>query len=247
MQDEGFFQKHDIVEDLSGIFDDLPGFIYFVKDAERRYVAYNLRLSRIFDIPKGGDLSQILGKRDDDLMPNHLMKVIRDDDLLVLEHGQTILNKVELVPRGNGFVDWSTTIKKPLKNNCGTICGIVGVTRPFSQGVTSLSKNEELGTALDIIHDKFRESLSIADLAKSVHVSQSSFLRKFKACFSMTPKEYIRHFRVQDACHKIVQTTQGFAEISYDCGFADQSHFSREFSRIMKESPSSYRKRFRIQ
>ena len=247
MQDDGFFQKHGIVEHLSGIFDDLPGFIYFVKDTERRYVAYNARLNSIFDSGDDDDVDHILGKRDDDFMPQNLMEEIRRDDLLVLEAGETILNKVELVPRGNGFVDWSTTIKKPLRASNGMICGLVGVTRPFSQGVTSLSKNEELGSALDTIHEMFRENISIADLAKSVHVSQSSFLRKFKDCFSMTPKEYIRHLRVQDACHKIVQTTQGFAEIAYACGFSDQSHFSREFSRIMKESPSSYRKRFRIQ
>ena len=37
----------------------------------------------------------------------------------------------------------------------------------------------------------------------------------------------MRHLKVQEACHKLTQTTMNFAEISYACGFSDQSHFSR--------------------
>lgn len=243
MQNDDFFQTHQVSNALAGIFDDLPGFVYFVKDLDKRYVAYNKRLLDIFEVE---DPAGILGKRDDDFMPPNLYKEILKDDMLVLETGESIINRVELVPGGNGFVDWSTTTKKPLQDSTGKVCGIVGVTRPFSQGTTSMRKNEELGEALDTIHQSFRENLPISDLAASVNLSLSSFLRKFKACFSMTPKEYIRHLRIQEACHKIVQTTQSFAEISYECGFADQSHFSREFSKIMKEPPSSYRSRFRI-
>jgi len=243
MQDDDFFKTHQVSNALADIFDDLPGFVYFVKDMETRYVAYNQRLVEIFNV---SNPEEVLGKRDDDFMPPNLFKEILKDDMLVLETGKSIINRVELVPGGKGFVDWSTTTKKPLIDTNGKICGIVGVTRPFSQGTTSMNKNEELGKALDTIHTSFRENLPINDLASSVHLSLSSFLRKFKACFNMTPKEYIRHLRVQEACHKIVQTTKSFAEISYECGFADQSHFSREFSKIMKEPPSSYRARYRI-
>lgn len=244
MQDGEFFKRHNVDQDIAGIFDDLPGFIYFVKDINLRYVAFNQRLLKVFSVTEG---ALIMGRKDDDFMPHHLVKEIRKDDLKVIETGESILNRVELVPRGNGFVDWSTTTKKPLLDSNKKICGVVGVTRPFSQGTTSLMKNEELGDSLKTIHASFRENLPISDLAASANLSLSSFLRKFKACFNMTPKEYIRHLRVQEACHKIVQTTLSFAEISYECGFADQSHFSREFSKIMKESPSHYRSRFRIQ
>jgi len=193
MQDDKFFQKHSVVGCLSDIFDDLPGFVYFVKDADLKYVAFNERLKEIFDIQEGDD---ILGKKDDDFMPPHLVDEIRKDDLKILETGESIINRVELVPRGNGFVDWSTTTKRPFIDTLGEICGIVGVTRPFSQGTTSLTRNEELGDVLKTIHSTFRENLPITELAASAHLSLSSFLRKFKACFNMTPKEYIRHLNV---------------------------------------------------
>lgn len=243
MQDDRFFRTHQVGNHLVSIFDDLPGFIYFVKDRDLKYVAYNQRLCEIFDAL---NRDEIIGKKDDDYIPAHILEHIREDDLRILETGQSIVNRVELVPRGNGFVDWSTTTKKPLINQKGEICGIIGITRPFDQGTTSLSKNEELGPALKLLHKHYRENIAISALANAAHLSLSSFLRKFKACFNMTPKEYLRHLRVQEACHLIVRTTQSFAEISHHCGFSDQSHFSREFSRIMREPPSSYRARFRI-
>jgi len=243
MQDEGFFQKHNIGDHLGGIFDDLPGFIYFVKDHKRRYVAFNRRLLKVFDATHP---EEVLGKSDDDFLPPHIMKEICKDDIHILNTGETLVNKVELVPRGNGFVDWSTTNKRPLYSSNGDICGLVGVTRPFSQGTTSMTRNKELKNAIKLMHEHFRDNISVNKLADSVHLSLSSFLRKFKASFNMTPKEYLRHLKVQEACHKIVQTTMSFAEIAYECGFSDQSHFSREFSRIMKEAPTQYRARFKL-
>jgi len=243
MQDDRFFQNNHVENHLATIFDHLPGFIYFVKDRDLRYVAYNQRLCEIF---AAQSREEILGKKDDDYIPQHIMEDIRKDDLEILRTGISIINRVELVPRGNGFVDWSTTTKKPLFNQSQQICGIIGITRPFDQGTTSLSKNEELGPALQLLHHSFRENIPITMLAHTANLSLSSFLRKFKSCFNMTPKEYLRHLRVQEACHLIVRTTQTFAQISHHCGFADQAHFSREFSRIMKEPPKSYRARYRL-
>jgi AraC-like DNA-binding protein len=242
MQDDVFFQENQIGDHVATIFDELVGFTYFVKDGDLRYVAFNKRLLQLFGVEHG---IEILGKKDDDFMPDHIVKSIRKDDLKILKTGNAILNRVELVPTGNGFVDWSTTNKKPLYNPQGGICGIIGVTRPFSQSTASLQQSDELGSALKLMHQSYRENIPITELAATANLSLSSFQRKFKACFSMSPKEYMRHLKVQDACHKIVRTTQHFAEISYQCGFSDQSHFSREFTRIMKEPPSSYRSRFK--
>lgn len=242
VQDDRFFQQNHIENHLGIIFDDLPGFIYFVKDRDRRYVAFNARLCEIFETTS----AKILGKSDEDFIPPHILEDILQDDLRVLGTGESIVNRVELVPRGSGFVDWSTTTKKPLHNQDGEICGMIGITRPFDQGTTSLSMNDELGTALQLLHREFRDNIAITALANTANLSLSSFLRKFKVCFNMTPKAYLRHLRIQEACHLIVRTTQPLSQIGLHCGFADQAHFSREFSRIMKEPPSAYRKRYRI-
>lgn len=243
MQDDRFFQKFDVRDRIYSIFDDLVGYTFFVKDTDLRYVLFNERLLHVFGVEDG---AQILGKRDDDFVPPHIMEVWRKDDLQVIETGKAIHNRIELVPSGDGFVDWSTTNKKPLYDTSGDLCGIIGVTRPFRQSTATLQQSNELGASLKLLHQSFRDNIAITELAAAAHLSLSSFQRKFKSCFSMSPKEYMRHLKVQDACHKIIQTTMSFAEISYECGFSDQSHFSREFTRLMRESPSAYRNRYKI-
>ena len=243
VQDDRFFQENDFSDPVSSIFDDLAGYTFFVKDLGLRYVLFNKRLLNLFGVEDG---SQILGKRDDDFIPHHIFNVWRKDDLQIIETGKPVHNRIELVPSGDGFVNWSTTNKKPLYNTRGDICGIIGVTRPFSQSTASLQQNHELAAALKLMHQSFHDNIAITQLAAAAHLSLSSFQRKFKSCFSMSAKQYMRHLKVQEACHKLTQTTMNLAEISYACGFSDQSHFSREFTRIMKEPPSSYRKRFKI-
>ena len=84
MQNDALFQENQIGHHVATIFDELVGFTYFVKDVELRYVAFNQRLLQIFGVKDG---TEILGKKDDDFMPAHIMKSIREDDIRVLETG----------------------------------------------------------------------------------------------------------------------------------------------------------------
>ena len=67
--------------------------------------------------------------------------------------------------------------------------------------------------------------------------NNAQFLFPYKACFNMTPKEYLRHLRLQEASHLVIRINQTFAQISHHCEFLDQAHISREFSRILKDPP----------
>ncbi|MFC4991775.1 helix-turn-helix domain-containing protein [Rubritalea tangerina] len=241
MHDDAFFQKYDLGGVMCEVFDDLPGFLYFVKDCDLRLVAINRRLAEKIAVV---DKQSIIGMTDYDYLPSHMADAYKEDDLWVLETGKSIRGKVELVTSGKGLVDWSRTTKTPLRDAKGEIVGIIGVTRPFERGVSGREAKEVLGAALQLMHDSFHENVPISRLAKVSHLSVSSFVRRFKKHFDMTPKEYMRHLRVQEACHMLVQTTKTLAEIGADCGYSDQSHFSREFSRVMKESPKQYRGRF---
>ena len=243
MHDAAFFQSHAVDGSLGDLFDSMPGFLYFVKDASFRIVALNKRLADAIEIE---DKASILGMTDHDYLPRHLADTYRADDLQVISTGQPLANKVELVSRGRGLVDWSTTTKAPLIDSKGKIQGLVGVTRPFQAGISGLAAAGEMGPAIAEMKKHYHEALPVKTLASIVNMSLSTFERKFKSYFSMTPKQYVRHLRVQEACHRLVQTTDTLSRIGGDCGYADQSHFSREFLRVMKETPRHYRMRFRI-
>lgn len=242
MKNIDFFNHHNLVDHGEGLFDHLPGFLYFVKDTQLRFVSVNQRLVKKMGMPSADAL---LGKTDADFFPPKQASAYAKDDLQVLSSGKPLYNKVELVPRGKGFVDWSTTTKIPLFDAQGNVVALAGTTRPFSTGTSAIDIHSELGTPLKAMHERFAESLKIPELAKLAHLSVSAFERKFKKQLHMTPQQYIRHLRVHEACYKLSHGHQTLAEISADCGYSDQSHFSREFSRIINETPLHYRKRHR--
>lgn len=242
MKDLTFFLKHRLSDHGEGLFDHLPGFLYFVKDTKLRFVSANSRLAKKLGVtnPKG-----LLGKTDWDFFPPGQANAYAKDDLLVIETGKPMYNKVELVPRGKGFVDWSTTTKIPLFNSEGKVIAVAGTTRPFSTGTSAIDIHSELGVPLKAMHERFAENIRVTELAKLANLSVSAFERKFKKQLHMTPRQYIRHLRVHDACYKLSHGDESLAGISAACGYVDQSHFSREFSRITNETPLQYRKRHR--
>ncbi|WP_018970275.1 AraC family transcriptional regulator [Rubritalea marina] len=242
IKDESFFEQHQLIDHGEGLFDHLPGFLYFVKDTDLRFVSANYRLAKKLgvDSPK-----ELLGKMDRDFFPPSQYTKYEKDDIEVIRSGTPLYNKVELVPRGKGFVDWSTTTKIPLFNATGEVIAIAGTTRPFSTGTSAIDIHSELGAPLKTMHSRFAENLPVSELAKQAHLSVSAFERKFKKQFHMTPRQYIRHLRVHDACYKLSHSNESLADIAASCGYVDQSHFSREFSRVTNETPLKYRKRHR--
>lgn len=242
IHDANFFQSHGLWDHQTNLFECVPEFSYFVKDKQLRYVAVNKNLANNLGLKHPEDA---LGRTDSELQPESLAKAYEMDDFHVILTGEPLLNKVERVARGNSLIHLSTTTKVPLRDASGKIQGVAGITRPFSTVAREMSMRSELEPALEIIKNHFQESFPVSKLAKAVNMSESAFTRKFKKRLRMTPREYIRHIRVLEASHQIAQGTATLSEIAHNCGFCDQSHLSKEFSRIIQETPKAYRNRHR--
>ena len=106
--------------------------------------------------------------------------------------------------------------------------------------------DRELGPALGVMKEQFTSTIKIPELAREAGLSLSAFERKFKKVFHMTARSYIRHLRVHEACYLLSHSSHELVEVAHLCGFTDQSHLSREFSRIMKITPLTYRKSHRV-
>ena len=180
MHDDDFFQNNDLGGSLASVFDDLPDFLYFVKDTNLRLVAINERLAREIEVE---DKHSILGMTDYDYLPKHMADAYKKDDQWVLESGKSIRGKVELVTRSKGFVDWSRTTKSPLINQKGEVVGVIGVTSPFERGVSGRVAEEALGAAVAMMHESFHENIPVQKFADVSNMSISSFVRKFRKIY----------------------------------------------------------------
>lgn len=103
--------------------------------------------------------------------------------------------------------------------------------------------DSDIRPALEYVAEHFRENITVAELAESVHLSESYFMNRFKKQVGISAVEYISHFRIDTACRELIGSKKSVLEVAFDCGFRNISNFNRQFKRITGCSPTEYRKK----
>lgn len=99
-----------------------------------------------------------------------------------------------------------------------------------------------LQLALTYIEDHLTESLSLADLAASAHLSSYHFARLFRAMFGRAPMEYVRARRLTEAVLTLRRNPQSsITELAHRYGFASHQGFTSAFKRQFHIAPARYR------
>jgi AraC family transcriptional regulator len=100
-----------------------------------------------------------------------------------------------------------------------------------------------LAEARSVLHDRYADSLSLAEVAAAIGVEPERLARGFRRAFGEPMATYIRRLRVSAAADLLASTDLPIARIATDVGFADQSHLTRWFARYVGMTPGSYRAR----
>lgn len=95
---------------------------------------------------------------------------------------------------------------------------------------------------LAYIDDHLCEHLTLAELARVMHLQPNYFSNLFCSRFGMPPLRYLQHRRIERAQFRLHGTSASVAEIAAELGFCDQFHFSRVFHTVAGCSPLQYRK-----
>jgi len=103
--------------------------------------------------------------------------------------------------------------------------------------------NRRMLRARDAIDRAYAHPLDIEELARVASVSESHFIRTFRATFGETPHRYLQRRRVERAMFKLRETDRSVTDICLDVGFSSLGTFSRTFRDIVGEAPTDYRKR----
>jgi AraC family transcriptional regulator len=96
--------------------------------------------------------------------------------------------------------------------------------------------------AREYVEDNLGTKLALRDMADSVALSPSHFSRAFKQSLGSSPMAYVAARRVERAKLMMTSTAERLTEIALACGFADQSHLTRSFSRVVGMSPWRWRR-----
>ena len=105
--------------------------------------------------------------------------------------------------------------------------------------------NRRMLRARDAMDRTYAEPLDVPSLARIACVSESHFIRTFRATFGETPHRYLQRRRVERSMFLLRETDRSLTDICLDVGFTSLGTFSRTFREIVGEPPSSYRRRGR--
>jgi AraC family transcriptional regulator len=104
----------------------------------------------------------------------------------------------------------------------------------------------QLRRVTDRMKDHLSERVSLIELAEDCGLSRSYFAHAFKATTGVAPLQWQMRKRIEYARELLLKTSSSIAEISEQCGFADQSHFTRTFVRIVGTTPGRWRRTTRF-
>lgn len=99
------------------------------------------------------------------------------------------------------------------------------------------SRMGRLARAIAHIHDGFAEPLRVAHLAALAGMSPAAFHRHFKAATAMTPVQYQKRLRLQEARRLLLAGGGDVAHVGFAIGYESPSQFSREYRRLFGAPP----------
>ncbi|MEM7312366.1 MAG: AraC family transcriptional regulator [Planctomycetota bacterium] len=229
-------------QNLLDLFDFIPGVYMYIKDRESRFVRANLGVCEVVGVT---DPSDLVGKTDFDFFPPAIAAQYVAEDRRVIEQESPLTNQVWLVPGRNGVPRVHLCSKIPLWNHGGQIAGIAGIKRPYELSDDGSAGYSRLMSVVAFVTHNYADDIKVVDMAEHVLLSVSQLQREFSSNFGISPNRYLREVRIGVARHLLETTDLMMSQIAQDCGFFDQSHFSRHFKLATGLTPLSYRRRFR--
>lgn len=98
-----------------------------------------------------------------------------------------------------------------------------------------LFKRIQLGRTL--IHDGYKENLTLNDIAKTINLSAYYFHRSFRLFFNQTPHQYLQNIRMVKA-HELLAEKKAhtMSEVAFTCGFNDPKYFRKAYKKWLTQS-----------
>jgi AraC-like DNA-binding protein len=223
---------------LQRTLDQVPDVVFFVKDVEGRYQVVNRTLADRCGI---AHRASILGRTTEDVFPPPLGTSYALQDQLVIRTGTEIRDKLELHLYPGRAEGWCMTFKTPLRDDAGSVAGLIGISRDIHQADERHPEYSRLAEAVQWVRERYYEPLRLAAVSRRVGLSLDRFERLCKKVFHLTPQQLLAQTRLDEATRLLRETDNDIASIAYACGYSDHSAFTRQFRATVGLTPSGYR------
>lgn len=221
------------------LFDCIPDLVFFIKNRRGEYVVVNQTL-----VARCGrrEKRELIGRGAQELFPGLFGKRYRAQDEAVLGRGESIIGQLELHLYPNGVSGWCITYKLPLWDNRGQVVGLVGISKDLQRSSPRSEDYAVIADALEQIQTRYQDPLRVQDLAARAGLSLYQFEERIRALFNLTVGQLIQKTRMDAAVRLLRESRDPVSKIALDCGYSDQSAFTRQFRRATGLTPLEFRR-----
>jgi len=224
------------------LFDVLTDSVVFIKDRQGRYVVVNQTLVERCGM-KSKD--EVIGKSAREVFPAPLGESFSEQDMEVIEKSKAILAQLELHLYPGGRRGWCLTWKEPVLNAKGETVGVSGISRDLLSSLDAPKDMDAISGVLSHIEKNLDEPLRLQELADKAGLSTYQLDQRIRALFNLTAGQYITRKRIERACHLLERTSSPITDVALDCGYGDQSAFTRQFRQSVGITPGAFREQRR--
>ena len=119
------------------------------------------------------------------------------------------------------------------------LCSSIRLTQPGK--VKARLSSWQARSAIKLLMDNLDRSITIATVAKECSLSRSHFSRAFRNTTGHSPRDWLQTARLARAKELLELTDFSVSHVGFECGFADQPHFTRTFAKKVGMTPAKWR------
>ena len=123
-----------------------------------------------------------------------------------------------------------------VRNELSTLfCILNQLQKNIKETISPKKQNYQLEKRVQVLLDYIQ-------LAKTASIIKTEVLRCFKTIMGSSPINYLNRYRLQRAAHMLIHTEKNIQEVAGECGFDDNSYFSKLFKKKYHVTPHEYRR-----
>lgn len=207
------------------------------RGAETRYLAHGpIKFGQVF-LPdalldraaEAENIPALGGRIRDDLsfVPEKMLHSLTSDYLRRAFDFRIPATSLEMEGRALVLVDWLLRLHQSPRAGVASQAG-------------GLSPRQ-LRQTREFIAEHLAEDICLDDLAELTGLTAKHFARAFKQSTGLPPHQYLIVQRIEAAKRHLISSKTSLANIALACGFADQSHFTATFRKIVGVPPGTWR------
>ncbi len=115
----------------------------------------------------------------------------------------------------------------------------------YTAAALSTTDCERINKVYVFVAERFQSNIRLEDVARQVHMTPPAFCRYFKKITRKTFVELVNEYRIRYASQLLLgNRDRSVAEVCFESGFGNVSHFNKQFRLLTGHSPLQYRREF---